>query len=95
MAFFDAFIIFGWLRLLQGLKGLFFRIVSFWSVVPRVKSFPADRVSDFGDFFAQANINQRLCYTNDKLKRKQMKMIFSHLMLAFSLRAKIIRFING
>ena len=33
------------LRLLQGLKGLFFRIVSFWSVVPRVKSFPANRVS--------------------------------------------------
>ena len=26
--------------------------------------------SDFSDFFVQANINQRLCYTPDKLKRK-------------------------
>ena len=51
--------------------------------------------SDFWDFFVQANINQRLCYTNSKLKRKQMMMIFSHLILVFSPRAKIRRFING
>ena len=50
LAFFDAFIIFGWptkahSAFVAGFEGLFFRIVFFGVVVPRVKSFPADRVS--------------------------------------------------
>ena len=66
------------LRLLQGLKGLIFRIVSFWSVVLRAKSFPANGVSlrkcsqVFEIFLSRPNKTQRLCYTNDKLQRKQM-----------------------
>ena len=89
------------LRLLQGLKGLFVRIVSFWSVVPRVKSFPANKVSlrkcsqVFETILSRPNKTQRLCYTNDNFKEETNDdIIFSHPMLAFSLRVKIITFIN-
>ena len=53
------------LRLLQGLKGLFFRIVSFWSVVPRVKSFPADRENAvrFLTLFCPGLIKLSVCVT--------------------------------
>ena len=47
MAFFDAFIIFGsWSKAHSAVVAGFERIVFFaWSVVLKVKSFPADRVS--------------------------------------------------
>ena len=46
MAFFDAFIIFGWSKADSAVVAGFERIVFFaWSVVLKVKSFPADRVS--------------------------------------------------
>ena len=46
MAFFGAFIIFGWSKAHSAVVAGFERIVFFaWSVVLKVKSFPADRVS--------------------------------------------------
>ena len=46
MAFFDAFIIFGWSKAHSAVVAGFERIAFFaWSVVLKVKSFPADRVS--------------------------------------------------
>ena len=46
MAFFDAFIIFGWSKVQSAVVAGFETIVFFaWSVVLKVKSFPADRLS--------------------------------------------------
>ena len=46
MAFFDAFVIFGWSKAHSEVVAGFERITFFaWSVVLKVKIFPADRVS--------------------------------------------------